>query len=73
MNEFVFCKSLCSKWDINSSSEICEPFCVSTPIGESILEEGVYRDCPVSINHKITMADLVDLDMVDLDVLLDMD
>ncbi|WMV32196.1 hypothetical protein MTR67_025581 [Solanum verrucosum] len=42
---------------------LCEPFCVSTPVGESILAERVYRDCPISINHKSIMADLVELDM----------
>ncbi|KAH0637918.1 hypothetical protein KY289_037833 [Solanum tuberosum] len=50
-----------------------EPFCVSTLVGESILAERVYRDCLVSINHKSTMADLVELDMVDFDVILGMD
>ena len=53
--------------------KICEPFCVSTPVGESILEERVYRDCRNSINHKNTMADLVELDKVNFDVILDMD
>ncbi|WMV32686.1 hypothetical protein MTR67_026071 [Solanum verrucosum] len=48
-----------------------EPFCVSTYVGESILAERVYRDCPVSVNQKSTMADLVELDMVDFDVILD--
>ncbi|KAG5576253.1 hypothetical protein H5410_056387 [Solanum commersonii] len=48
-----------------------EPFCVSTLIGESILAERVYRDCVISINHKSTMADLVELYMVDFDVILD--
>ncbi|KAH0689476.1 hypothetical protein KY289_016834 [Solanum tuberosum] len=40
---------------------------------ESILAERVYRDCHVSINHKDTMADLVELDMVDFDIILGMD
>ncbi|KAH0711565.1 hypothetical protein KY289_007524 [Solanum tuberosum] len=52
---------------------LCEPFCVSTPVGESILAERVYRDCPVFINHKSAMADLIELDMVDFDVILGMD
>ncbi|KAH0669343.1 hypothetical protein KY285_023504 [Solanum tuberosum] len=50
-----------------------EPFSVSTPVGESILAERVYRDCPISINHKSTMADLIELGMVDFDVILGMD
>ncbi|KAG5570110.1 hypothetical protein H5410_059876 [Solanum commersonii] len=53
--------------------QLSEPFSVSTPVGESILAERVYRDCPVSINHKSTMVDLIELDMVDFDVILGMD
>ncbi|KAH0679464.1 hypothetical protein KY284_020549 [Solanum tuberosum] len=43
------------------------------PGAKSILAERVYRDCVISINHKETMADLVELDMVDFDVILGMD
>ena len=50
-----------------------EHFYVSTPVGESILAERVYRDCLVSINHKNTMSDLVELDMIDFYVILGMD
>uniref|UniRef100_M1D8P2 Retrotransposon gag protein n=1 Tax=Solanum tuberosum TaxID=4113 RepID=M1D8P2_SOLTU len=53
--------------------KLCELFCVSSPIVESILAERVYHDCVISINHKNTMFDLVELDMVDLDVILCMD
>ncbi|KAH0636415.1 hypothetical protein KY290_036860 [Solanum tuberosum] len=50
--------------------QLLEPFSVSTPVGESILSERVYRDCTISFNHKDTMADLVELYMVDFDVIL---
>ena len=53
--------------------QLSELFGGSTPIGESILAKRVYHDCPVSVNKKITMADLIDLDMVDFDVTLIMD
>ena len=53
--------------------KLCEPFCVSTSVGESILAERVYRDYPVFINYKNTMDDLVELNMVDFDVILGMD
>ncbi|KAG5574127.1 hypothetical protein H5410_063893 [Solanum commersonii] len=53
--------------------KLCEPFCVSTPVGESILTEQVYHDCVISINHRDTMVDLVELDMVDFDVILGID
>ncbi|XP_069148041.1 uncharacterized protein [Solanum lycopersicum] len=52
--------------------KLSEPFCVSTPVGESILAERVHRDCLVSINHMYTMANLVKLYMVDFDVILGM-
>ena len=50
------------------SEKFCEPFCVSTHFRESTLAERVYRDCLISINHKSTMDDLIELDMVDFDV-----
>ncbi|KAH0693675.1 hypothetical protein KY285_020772 [Solanum tuberosum] len=50
--------------------KLCEPFYVFTLVGESILAEQVYRDCVISINHKDTMTDLIELDMVDFDVIL---
>ena len=51
----------------------CEPFCISILVGESILDEQVNLDCVISINHKDTMVDLVELYMVDLDVIRGMD
>ncbi|KAH0679438.1 hypothetical protein KY284_020523 [Solanum tuberosum] len=53
--------------------KLCEPFSVSLPIGESILAERVYHDCTISLNHKCTVADLVELDTVDFDVILGID
>ena len=53
--------------------QLSKPLNVPTPIGESILEEGVYHDCPVFMNHKSTMTDLVELDMVQFDVIFGMD
>ena len=34
---------------------------------------GVYCVCLVSMNHKITMSDLIEVDMVDFDVILGID
>ena len=53
--------------------KLLEPFCVSTPVRESILAKRFYRDCHVTINHNNTMVDLVELDMLDFDVILGMD
>ena len=35
--------------------------------------ERFYHDSPVSVNHKDTMADLVELDMVDFDFIVVID
>ena len=35
-------------------------------LGESILIERVYCDCPISINHMNTIVGIVELDMIDL-------
>lgn len=50
-----------------------EPLSVSTPLCESILAEKVYHDCPISICQKSTMADLVELYMVDFEIILIME
>ena len=53
--------------------KLSEPFSVSTPVGESILEERVFCDCHVFVSHKSAIIDLIELDMVDFDVILGMD
>ncbi|KAH0671214.1 hypothetical protein KY285_025427 [Solanum tuberosum] len=50
--------------------QLLEPFNISTPVGESILAERVYHHCTISVNQKDTMANLVEIDMVDFDVIL---
>src|SRR5687768_2998402 len=49
------------------------PFSVSTPVGESIIARTIFRNCPISVFHKIIPCDLVELEMVDFDVILGMD
>ena len=53
--------------------QLLEPFSIYTPFCESILVETIYRDCTISVNNMSTMADLVELDMIDFDVFLRMD
>uniref|UniRef100_M1DMG3 Gag-pol polyprotein n=1 Tax=Solanum tuberosum TaxID=4113 RepID=M1DMG3_SOLTU len=45
---------------------LVKPFEVSTPIGESIIARRVYRNCIVTVCDRYTLADLVELEMVDL-------
>ncbi|KAH0748282.1 hypothetical protein KY290_027514 [Solanum tuberosum] len=50
-----------------------KPFSVSTPVGDSIVAKRVYRGCPISLPNTVTLVDLVEIDMLDLDVILGMD
>nr|XP_009771836.1 PREDICTED: uncharacterized protein LOC104222305 [Nicotiana sylvestris] len=50
------------------SDQLHEPFSVSTPVGESITAVRVYRGCVVTVRGRDTMADLIELGMVDFDV-----
>ena len=48
------------------------PIRVSTPVGESVIVEKVYRSCLVNFLGRNTHVDLVILEMVDFDVILGM-
>ena len=48
------------------------PIRVSTPVGESVIVEKVYRSCLVTFVGINTHVDLVILEMVDFDVILGM-
>ncbi|PHT31182.1 hypothetical protein CQW23_27519 [Capsicum baccatum] len=50
-----------------------EPFTVSNPVSDSIVAKRVYRNCVVFILSRDSVADLIELDMVDFDAILGMD
>ncbi|KAH0644862.1 hypothetical protein KY284_032746 [Solanum tuberosum] len=50
---------------------LIEHFSVSTPIGDSVVAKRVYRSFTISLSHKLTLVDLVELDMLDFDVILE--
>ena len=52
---------------------LLEPFSVSTTIDNSVLAIIVYSRYLVSFCHRVTLVDLVKLDMLDFDVILGMD
>ena len=52
---------------------IPKPILVSTPVGDSIIAQKVYKKCPIILHHRVLLADLIELDMVDFDVILGMD
>ncbi|XP_070003070.1 uncharacterized protein [Nicotiana sylvestris] len=51
---------------------LCEPFEVSTPVGESVIARYIYKGCPVKVHLRLTVADLVELEMLDFDVIMGM-
>ncbi|XP_075092520.1 uncharacterized protein LOC142172747 [Nicotiana tabacum] len=53
--------------------KLCEPFEVSTPVGESVIARYIYKGCPVKVRYRLTVADLVELEMLDFDVIMGMD
>jgi len=46
---------------------------VSTPMGDSLCVKYVYKSCPVVVQGREMLADLMVLEMIDLDVILGMD
>ncbi|XP_060183004.1 uncharacterized protein LOC132612953 [Lycium barbarum] len=50
-----------------------EPFSVSTPVGEPAITRKIYRGCSVVVCGRQTIADLIELQMVDFDVIMGMD
>ena len=48
------------------------PIRVSTPVGESVIVEKVYRSCLVTFVGRNTYVDLVIIEMVDFDVIMGM-
>lgn len=53
--------------------QLSEPFTISTLVGKSIHEEGVYCDCPIFLNRETTMDDIIELDMVQFEFILGME
>ena len=50
-----------------------DPIVVSTPLGENVRTDRVYKDCLIFLSGKTMCADLVELPMHDFDVILGMD
>ena len=50
-----------------------EIFSVSTPVGDSVVAKRVYKGCPISLPNRVTLVDLIELDMLDFYIILGMD
>jgi len=53
--------------------QLPELFSVSTLVGESILAARVFRGGVVTVSGRDTLADIIELGMVDFDVIMGMD
>ncbi|XP_070050506.1 uncharacterized protein [Nicotiana tomentosiformis] len=53
--------------------ELVKPFEVSTPVGNPVIAKRVYKDCIVVVHSRSTVADQIELDMVEFDVIMGMD
>ncbi|XP_069144343.1 uncharacterized protein [Solanum lycopersicum] len=60
------------KFDVLSNL-LVEPFSVCTLMGDSVVAKTVYRKCLVMLPSRVTLVDLVEMDMLDFDVILGMD
>ena len=58
---------------IRIESELIEPFEVATPVGDSVIATRVYKNCSVVIYSRRTVADLIELNMIEFDIILGMD
>ncbi|KAH0765134.1 hypothetical protein KY285_001005 [Solanum tuberosum] len=68
-----FVASYAAMWFDIPLEVLLEPFNVSTPVGDSLVVKRVYRRCQISLSHKVTLVDLVELDMLYFDMILGMD
>lgn len=48
-------------------------FLVSTIVGDFVLVKRFYKGCPVSLRNRVTLVELVELDMLDFDLILGVD
>ena len=58
---------------IGIESELIEPFEVATPIGDFVIATRVYKNCSVVIHSRRTVADLIELNMIEFDIIMGMD
>ena len=53
--------------------ELIEPFEVATPVGDFVIATRVYRNCSVVIYSRRIVADLIELNMIEFDIIMGMD
>ena len=50
-----------------------EPFSVCTAMGDFVVAKTVHRKCPLILPNKVTLVNLVELDMFKFDIIFAMD
>lgn len=53
--------------------QILEPFCIYSPISESVIERPMYRNSLVLVLYRVTTTNLVELDIAHFDIFLGKD
>ncbi len=46
---------------------------VTSPLGQEVLVNRIYRDCPLVIQGHVFLSDLIQMPLRDFDIILDMD
>ena len=54
-------------------SELIEPFEVATPVGDFVIAMRAYRNWSVVIYSRRTIANLIELNMIEFDIIVGMD
>ena len=57
---------------IGIESKLIEPFEVATPVGDFVIATRVYKNCSVAIYSLHTVADLIELNMIEFDIIIGM-
>ena len=58
---------------IGIESEVIEPFEVGTTVGDFVIATRVYKNCSVVKYSRRTVADLIELNMIECDIIMGMD
>ena len=51
---------------------LIEPSSVCTPMGDSVVGKRVYKECPVMLPNRVSLADLVEFDIFDFHIIFGM-
>ncbi|XP_070029898.1 uncharacterized protein [Nicotiana sylvestris] len=70
---YSYVSSLFARFLVISPEPLGTPVNISTPVGNSVLVDRIYRSCVITLFGFKTRADLMLLDMIDFEIILGMD